>query len=363
MTVPDREDRILIVDDDAQVCGALRRVLERSGRPSTPARDAREARERLEAETFALALCDVSMPGESGLDLVRYIHLKYPDTAAVMVTAMDDVSLAEAAFELGAYGYIVKPFTGNEVLISVANALRRRKLEIENRMYSGTLEKIILERTTLLKETFRQLKEEEGKIRAVSEESIYRLAKALEFRDEETSEHARRLGLYSALLGEKAGLDAEPCERVRLGAVLHDIGKIGTPDGILFKPAKLTAEEFAVVRRHPEIGHAILAGWEGELFATASAIAWTHHERWDGEGYPRGLSGEAIPIEGRIVAVGDVFDALTSERPYRAALPVEQAIEMLKEGRGRHFDPRLLDLFLASMDEMVAIKRRYEDAA
>ncbi|MGA2165245.1 MAG: HD domain-containing phosphohydrolase [Solirubrobacteraceae bacterium] len=177
-------------------------------------------------------------------------------------------------------------------------------------------------------------------------ETVRRLSMAVEFRDEDTGAHIERIGRFSTLLAEQAGLDGELCERLGYAAPLHDVGKVAIPDAILLKPGPLTAEERAIVETHAEEGHRLLRGSSSSILDMAATIALSHHEKWDGSGYPRGLAGEAIPIEGRIVAVADVFDALTTDRVYRSAYTLEQAVELMREQRGRHFDPVLLDTFL-----------------
>jgi putative two-component system response regulator len=352
---------ILIVDDEEPIRRMLSRLLERHGYVCKVACDASEARRQLEGHAFALILCDVNMPGESGLDLIRRVLREYPHTAAVMVTGLDDPQLAGIALEHGAYGYIVKPFESNEVIINVSNALRRRRLEIENQAHREHLEQTVLERTAALRLAITNLERAERDIRSSREETIQRLALAAEFRDDETARHVQRMSHYCALLARRHGLEADRCELIRIASPMHDIGKIGTPDNILLKPGKFTPEEFEAISRHPEIGYRILSGSEAELLRLAAVIAWTHHEKYDGTGYPRKLVGDAIPLEGRIAAIADAFDALTSRRVYKPAYPVEQAITMMRNGRGKHFDPSLLDTFLTAMDEVLAIKDQYAD--
>jgi putative two-component system response regulator len=352
---------ILVVDDEEPIRRMLSRLLERHGYACKVASDAIEARRQLEGQAFALILCDVNMPGESGLDLIRRVLREYPHTAAVMVTGLDDPQLAGIALEHGAYGYIVKPFESNEVLINVSNALRRRRLEIENQAHREHLEQTVLERTAALRQAITNLERAERDIRSSREETIQRLALAAEFRDDETARHVQRMSQYCALLARRYGLDADRCELIRIASPMHDIGKIGTPDNILLKPGKFTPEEFEAISRHPEIGYRILAGSEAELLRLAAIIAWTHHEKYDGSGYPRKLVGDAIPLEGRIAAIADAFDALTSRRVYKPAYPVDQAITLMRNGRGKHFDPGLLDTFLEAMSEVVIIKEQYAD--
>ncbi len=335
-------ERILIVDDERQIRELVRRLLERAGYECTTAESAQEATRLLGEETFALVLADLQMPGESGLDLISRVRVSYPNTAAIMVTGVDDEALAESALTLGAYGYIVKPFSPSELSIQVLNALRRRKLEIAQRHERERLERTVAARTAELQQAVEDLRRSE-------EETARRLAAAVEARDHETSEHIGRVGAYSALVALRLGLDDQRCDLIRRASSLHDIGKIGVADGILLKPGPLTTHERIAMQRHAEIGHDVLAGSGHELLELAATIAWTHHERVDGTGYPRGLVGDEIPLEGRIVAVVDVYDALTTDRPYRSALTVEEALDLLRHGRGTQFDPDVLGAFLATL--------------
>lgn len=353
--------RILIVDDEAPIRTMLGRLLEGYGYACTLAADAAEARARLQERPFALILCDVNMPGESGLDLVTHVLAEYQDTAAVMVTGLDNPQLATTALELGAYGYIIKPFESNEVLINVVNALRRRRLEIENRTHREQLEQTVFSRTAELRAAIARLERAERDIRQSREETIKRLAIAAEFRDNLTAKHIQRMSQYCAILARRYGLDADRCELIRIASPMHDIGKLGTPDQILLKPGKITPEEFRIMAQHSEIGYRILADSDADLLKLAATIAWTHHERFDGTGYPRGLAGAAIPLEGRIAAIADAFDALSSRRTYKPAYALDQTIDLMKERRGSHFDPELLDLFLTDLDEVIVIRQRYPD--
>ncbi len=201
----------------------------------------------------------------------------------------------------------------------------------------------------------------EKELRLAQEAVVERLSIAAEFRDDETARHVQRMSRYTALLATKSGASPERAEQVRTAAVMHDVGKIGIPDSILLKPGKLTPEERRIMEQHSEIGYRILSGSRSDLLTLAAQIAWTHHERVDGNGYPRRLAGEDIPLEGRMAAIADVFDALTSQKVYKKASPLPQAVDVMREGRGTHFDGDLLDLFLDSIDEVVRIKERYAD--
>lgn len=354
-------EHILVVDDEAPIQRMLGRLLEQCGYSCTLASNAKEARQCLADQEFALILCDVNMPGESGLDLVKHVLSEYPHTAAVMVTGLDNPELAAVALELGAYGYILKPFETNEILINVANALRRRRLEIENRAHRERLELTVIERTSALRKAIDDLEHAEKELRLSREETIQRLAIAAEYRDGATAQHIQRMSHYCALLARRYGLDSQHCELIRIASPMHDIGKIGTPDHILLKPGKFTPEEFQAIALHPEIGYRILSGSDADLLNLAATIAWTHHEKFDGSGYPRGLKGDAIPLEGRIASIADTFDALTTKRVYKPAFPFEQAIDIMHKRREKDFDPDLLDTFLAGMDEVLAIRSQYAD--
>ncbi len=352
---------ILVVDDEEPIRRLLTYLLQSHGYPVECAGDSREARQKLSDQPFALMLCDVNMPGESGMDLVRHALAEHQHTAAIMVTGLDSSVLANAALEVGAFGYIVKPFESNEVLIDVANALRRRRLEMDNRLHRENLEDIVRTRTLALQQALDWLERTEKELRLSREETIQRLAMAAEFRDSSTAQHIQRMSHYSELLARKAGLAPERCDLIRTASPMHDIGKIGTPDHVLLKPGRFTDEEFGVIAQHAEIGYRILSGSDSELLKVAATIAYTHHEHYDGTGYPRRLQGEAIPIEGRIVAIADAFDALTTERVYKPAFPLGHAIDLMVKHRGTHFDPKLLDIFVASVDDLERIHNQYAD--
>jgi putative two-component system response regulator len=339
--------RVLIVDDDPSVCEALRRLVANDGHVTTVAGDATQARAALASSSFELILCDVKLPGESGLDLIHDVVGGRTDVAVLMVSGADDPQLAETALALGAYGYIVKPFRDSEVNIGIASALRRRRLEIENKAHHERLEQLVAERTAELDRS--------------REETIHRLAAAAELRDNETGQHIERVSRYCDLIARRLGLPYDRCELLRVASPLHDIGKIAIPDHILRKPGPLSAEERLVVETHTEHGYRILAGTREPLLQLGAEIAWTHHERFDGEGYPRRLAGDAIPLAGRIVAVADVFDALVSDRVYRQALPVDEVVATMRAERGRQFDPDALEALLTAIPLALSIRDRFRD--
>jgi len=357
MSTPSPSERILIVDDEDQIRTLLARLLSPHGYDCLTAESAAAARRLLKETEVALVLSDVNMPGESGIDFTREVLAQYPDTAVVMVTGMDDRRYADIAIELGAYGYVLKPFKPNELIINVVNALRRRTLEIENRSHRERLEQTVLDRTAALRDTIARLESSDSELRRLREETIRRLSWAAEFRNQETGEHIVRMSLYCALLARLAGLETDRAELIRIASPMHDVGKIGIPDRILLKPGRLTEDERRVMEAHTEMGHRILAGSGVELLDLAAKMALTHHERIDGTGYPARAAGDEIPIEGRICAIADVFDALTSDRVYRQAFQPEEARAMMLEGRGTQFDTELLDLFFGSFEDVLAIRR------
>lgn len=352
---------ILIVDDEPAILRLIHHFLQQHGYRCTLAHNSREARECMLEKDFALLLCDINMPGESGLDLVRTVLAESPATAAIMITGLDSPLLANAALEAGTYGYIIKPFESNEIIISVANALRRRRLEMENRRNRIKLEDIIHVRTQALEQTLDWLGTSEKELRLSREETIQRLALAAEYRDKSTACHIQRMSHYCALLARKFGLDEARIELIRTASPMHDIGKIGTPDHVLLKPGKFTDEEYEVITQHAEIGYRILSGSEAELLKVAAIIAYTHHERYDGLGYPRGLKGKEIPLEGRIASIADTFDALTSKRVYKPAFTIEEAFQVMQDHHQSYFDPELLRLFFESAEEIRIIHDRYQD--
>ena len=353
--------RVLIVDDEEQVRAVLARLLQRDGHSVETASNVAAALDRLETGWFELVLCDINMPGESGIELVPRALGRNADLAVLMVSGNDDPELAEKALELGAYGYVVKPFRTSELVIAVANALRRRRLEIENRGHRERLEQTVLARTKELRAAVERLERQEEELQRSREETIHRLARAAEFHNHETGRHIERVSEYSALLAERVGLPPERVELIRLASPLHDLGKIAVSDRVLLKPGPLSADERALMERHAETGYRMLAESGNELLDLAATIAWTHHERVDGTGYPRGLAGDAIPLEGRITAIADVFDALTTQRVYRPALSLDETVRILRAGRGEHFDARLLDAFLASLPAVLAILEKHAD--
>jgi putative two-component system response regulator len=355
MGAPALPVRILVIDDDPQVRDALGRLLETGGYETVCVGDAISARERMQQEWFHLVLCDVRLPGESGMQLAQELALEAPHVAVLMVSGVNDLRIAEAAFEIGAYDYLLKPFSGNEVLISVANAVRRRALRLEEEATTRRLTAVLREQRVALEDARASLAEQQEALRQSRHAALYRLARVAEIRTEDMGGHMERVGLYTELLAAELGLGDEQCEALRMASPLHDIGKLGLPDQILLKPGPLTAEERVIMQGHTEVGYALLIDRHDPLLDLAARIALTHHEHINGDGYPRRLKGEAIPIEGRIVAVADAFDAMTSDRPYRAAIAVDEALSVISSEASIQFDPGVVVVAQQLAESMGAI--------
>ncbi len=316
-----------------------------------------ETREKLGAGAFHLAICDTQVVGESGVVLAEEIIGRHPDTALILVVGEDDPEIAEQAFGFGAHGYLVKPFWPGQLLVIAMNALRRRELEIATRAQSLVLEtRLELIAMRLRDELSASQQQAIDELKLSRQETVERLAKAIGLHDSSTGEHVNRMAAIASSLGSHLQLGDNRVELLRAAAPMHDVGKIGTSDEILRKPGLLTRAERKEMERHTTIGHEILANSESELLRMAATIALTHHERLDGDGYPQGLVAEEIPLEGRITAVADVFDALLSDRCYRPALPIDEAVEAIREGRGTHFDPQVVDVLLDHLDETLTLR-------
>ncbi|MEA2314693.1 MAG: cyclic di-GMP phosphodiesterase [Solirubrobacteraceae bacterium] len=350
---------LLIVDDEHSLRDWAVGLMIENGYECDGAVSVPDAREQLQRDAYALVLVDVNMPGESGMQLLSSVRSEHPGTAVVMVTGTDDLKLAMVAIEQGAYGYMVKPVGAGELLIAVANALHRRQLEAESQRAMDRLQHEIEDRGQQLTVMLEDLQTSQNTVWVSQAETIFRLARLVEFRDEETGFHLQRMSSYCELLARRSGLTADHCEMIRLSSQLHDIGKVAIPDNVLQKRGLLSPPERTVIQRHAEIGYEMLAGSISGLVQMGGVIARSHHERWDGAGYPRGLAGEEIPLEGRIAAVADVFDALTSPRCYRPAFPVGQALETMRAEAGAHFDPRILGAFFEAFPDVEAIRRTY----
>lgn len=323
--------RILVVDDEEAVREILAEGLESFGYEAVAVGSAAQALERLRSGGVDLVLTDIEMPGGSGMVLLRRVKELVPDLDVVMVTGVVDAHTAIEAIRRGASDYLTKPFNLDEVQIVVERTLDKRRLIFENRVYQEHLEELVAERTRQLKKSY--------------ESTLQALVTALDFRDNETQGHSFRVVDYAVLVAQVMGITESDMGWIRYGAILHDVGKIGIPDSILLKPGKLNAEEWEQMKRHPELGFRMLQ--HIEFLRPALDIVLSHQERYDGTGYPSGLRGEEIPLGARIFAVVDTFDAMTSNRPYRAALSIEKAREEVREFSGSQFDPRVTEAFLS----------------
>jgi len=359
--VTDSTIKVLIVDDDEDFGLSTARMLTDRGYSCFAAATSREARIVLDAEAdIPLVLCDVNIPGESGIDLLTELAADFPDLAVIMTTVVDDLRIADRAFALGAFGYVIKPFDANELMINLASAVRRRDLETTHRHHVDALEQTIA-RTRMLGRVVEGIEGRAGPSAGGDEEVIDRLSRAVSLRDEETGQHIERMSRFSVLLADKVGFRDLSPEHIRLATALHDVGKIGVADVILLKPGALSTPERLAMQRHAQIGYQLLRDSTSELLKIGADVALAHHEWWDGGGYPRGLQGVEIPELARIAAVADVFDALTSDRVYRAALPLDEATTIMANLGGSQFDPRLIDAFFASMDEISSVRAAYPD--
>ena len=336
--------RILILDDEPVNTLLLGRILTSTGYGCiTATNDPREAIATfLEAqagpEPFDLVCTDLHMPVLSGLEVVATLARATPPgdfVPIVMLTADVTAAAEQEALTNGAQDFITKPFRAPQIRLRIANLLRTRTLHRQLRDHNDRLEGLVQERT--------------AELDAARLDILHRLAAAAEYRDYTTGQHTQRVGALSGLLATRLGCDEETIDLVRRAAQLHDVGKIGVPDSILLKPGPLTAAEFSVMKEHVDVGVRLLANGASKLIAMAEVIAGSHHERWDGSGYPLGLAGDAIPLVGQIVAVADVFDTLINERPYKPAWPIEEAIDEMTRQRGRWFSPHVIDVFLEAL--------------
>ena len=327
--------RILIVDDEIEITEILADLLSEDYE-CLRAGSAEEALERLTNSEFQLVISDITMPGMSGLDMIPHVKELSPDTVVVMISGMQTVESAIEALRLGAFDYVMKPFDLRQVEAVVKRALEHNDLVVAKRRYENHLEELVEQRTIELDKALNSL---EGAYRS----TLKALTAALETRDSETHGHSERVVTYSLRLGREYGLSSEEMKALEFGSLLHDIGKIGVPDSILRKPAKLTEEEWVRMREHPLHGQQILRGIE--FLQGAARVVAQHHEKWDGTGYPFGVRAEDIDICARIFAGADAFDAITSDRVYRRGKSYEAAAKELDDWAGRQFDPKVVEAF------------------
>jgi len=364
--------KIMVVDDEKLNILIVAAYLEAGGyREVVSTQDPFQALSLAGRECPDVILLDLHMPRFTGFDILQQIRADrtFARTPVVILTSSTDHDEKLRALELGATDFLQKPLHSGELLVRLRNILLANAYQEQLRHYSESLEKAVRQRTAELEASRREV--------------IDCLARACEFRDDDTGRHVIRVGQYARIIGQQLGMDEPELDMLELAARLHDIGKIGIPDEILLKPGKLTPDQFATMQKHTnyakkiiegmtdaepaalrghtELGGRILDAGRSPLLTVAMNIALTHHERWDGTGYPLGLAGEDIPLEGRITAVADVFDALSSKRLYKPAFPLDKCFAILREGRGTHSDPRVLDAFFARRDEIVQIQISHVD--
>jgi putative two-component system response regulator len=340
-------EKILIVDDEATNVLLLESILRREGFSSIRSvTDSRQVISLFSSFSPDLILLDLNMPHFDGFEVMKQLKNRIPVEAylpILVLTADSTPEVKQAALAKGAKDFLTKPFDRVEVLLRIRNLLETRQLNLLLQSQNQVLDEKVRERTKEL---------EASRI-----EVLERLALAAEYRDDDTGQHTKRVGETSAILARTLNLPDEQVELIRRAAPLHDVGKIGISDLILLKPGKLTPEEFEVMKTHTMIGARIQTGSMYPLLQMAEEIALTHHEKWDGTGYA-GLAGEDIPLSGRVVAVVDVFDALTHARPYKSAFPIEKAFEIIRGGAGKHFDPMIVEAFFSCTDEILKIQMR-----
>jgi putative two-component system response regulator len=330
--------KILVVDDEPLVHSILERYLSQMGYSCVTAETGGEALEKLTQHPCAVALCDIRMPGMDGIELLRRIKEYDDDVAVIMVTAVDNREVAVEAMKGGAFDYVVKPFHLEEVLISVKRALENRRLLQERKEYHRNLERKVQERT-------RELAAANEELQRLFISAIESIVLTLQAKDEYTEGHSRRVSAHAIAIARKFSLPDKEIENIRLAALLHDIGKLGTKTSILNKPGRLTEEEGKQIRSHPQVAVSILE----PITPLQHIITYIKHvhENYDGTGYPEGLKGDQIPLGARIICVADVFDAMTSPRPYRPPIDPDEVLAHLRREAGKQFDPSVVDAFLA----------------
>lgn len=326
--------RILVVDDEEAIRILLAQIMGMGGYAYNLAASAKEARTILENQNIDLVLCDNRMPGEPGINLIQFIRANYPDIAVIMLTGLDDPDIAKTAREIGAYGYMIKPFKPNELMINIANALHRRELETANKTYRKNLEHLVHTRTAELEETL-------DKLRKAMMGIIQGMTLTVEVRDPYTAGHQRRVANLARYIAKDMNLSEDQIDGIRTAGVLHDLGKVSVPVELLTKPSRLTEIEFSMIQTHPQVAFDILK--EIEFPWPIAQIVYQHHERMDGSGYPLGTSGGDILFEARIIAVADIVEAMVSHRPYRPALGIEEATKEISRKRGTVYDASVVD--------------------
>jgi putative two-component system response regulator len=344
---------ILVVDDQPQNIELLEAYLAPQGYEVVSAANGEEALQKLAQNPVDLILLDVMMPGMDGFEVTRRVrkdpvHRQLP---IILVTALRETEDRVKGIEAGCDDFLSKPVDKVELLARVRSLLKVKAYNDLLSNYRAELESEVTKRTLELKQAFE-------KIKSASLETIYRLSMASEYKNDDSGAHIKRMSLYSAAIARKMGLDEKTVETILYAAPMNDLGKIGIPDAILMKPSKLDGMEWEIMKLHTVIGAKILEGSDAEFIRMGATIALSHHEKWDGSGYPNRMKGSEIPVAARIAAVADVFDALTSSRPYRKPFPTAEALAMIREGSESNFDPDVVTAFFSAQDEILTIKRQ-----
>lgn len=347
--------KVLIVDDEYSIRKLMKTVLEDEGYNVLLAENGQQAIETVKKVPPDVILLDLLMPGMDGLEVLKILKNDdgFTHIPIIVVTALRGLEQMVNAFELGADDFLNKPVNIIELKTRVKAHLKVKAYHDHLLEDQEKLEQEVQKRTEQLREATKRIKE-------ASIETIYRLSRAAEYKDEETGSHIMRINRYSVAIADELGLDKEFKERLFYATPMHDVGKIGVPDAILLKPTELSPEEFEIMKQHTIIGKKILEGSEYQVIKDAETVALTHHERWDGNGYPLGLKRYDIPLMSRIMTVADVFDALVSKRPYKEPIPVDEAVRIIKMGKGTQFDPEIVDAFMKAKDIIIDIKNKYK---
>lgn len=358
--IGDGRGRVLVVDDEASMARTLRRALTRIGYHVELARDGLEALAKVRL-AFDLVILDADMPGMDGFEVTRRLRqtASFGGLPILMITGLPGSSFRQRAVDAGVSAFLGKPFDLSALRAIAESLLKRTTATLAShwRAPAGDVEGA--EGEADLRQALAELVAAERTTYRTELDTIRRLVLAAECKDHAVGTHIERIGAYAELLGRALTLAPQDVELLRHASPMHDVGKIGIPDGILLKPGALDAAEWAVMKQHTTIGARILTGSSSKVLQAGEIIALSHHERYDGTGYPNGLAGTAIPLFGRIVAIADVFDALTTDRPYRAGLPNQSALELMSAGRGGQFDPVLLDVFLSQREAAERIQARF----
>ncbi|MCD6441276.1 MAG: response regulator [Candidatus Marinimicrobia bacterium] len=355
-----KSKRILVVDDDKEIRNIIGELLDMQGYEYEMASDGIEALAKVKLD-IDLVLMDVNMPKMDGYEVIKRIREEadFRDLPIIMVTSISSREDRLRAVQAGANDFIAKPIDQTELNVRTASLLKMKEVQDAIKRHKSELENKVKQRTTALRKSLNEMVAAQRKTYEAHLDTIRRLAIAAEYRDEGTAAHILRMSNYAAVLAKGLGFSPGEIEIVLQASPMHDVGKIGIPDGILLKEGKLEDEEWDMMKRHTIIGARILKGSNSELLKAGEIIAISHHEKWDGSGYPEGLKGENIPLLGRICAVADVFDAITTKRPYKEAFSNEEAFETIKKGCGTHFDPKVVDVFFDKIDEVKIIQDSY----